>query len=503
MSSSKILRNTMFLYFRMLVTMLISFYSARVVLNVLGVVNYGLYNVVGGVVTMFSFLSSSLATASQRFFSFELGKNDFLNLRRTFSMTLSIYFILGIIIVILAETFGLWFLVEKMNVPSGRLSAAIWVYQFSILSFLIGMLITPYNAAIIAHENMKVYAYVSIIDAVVKLSIVYCLVYFSFDKLKLYSFLLFIATIITNSIYFYYARSRYNECKYVFFWEKKLFREIGSYSGWNLFGALAAVFNAEGINILLNIFFGPVVNAARGIAFQINTAVNQLVNNFLMASRPQIVKSFAQGEVKGMIQLVFQTSKFSFFLLSIIIIPLLLEIDFVLSIWLKEVPESTSLFARLILITALIDCLSYPLMTAAQATGRIKLYQIAVGSVMLLNLPISYIYLKMGSEPTAVFYIAICNSFLCLILRLFFLNAMVELPIFSFLKTVFQKCLICFGISFIVPYILFNHIAYDFLRFFSVLFLSIILLLLSIYCIGLTKNERMFIKTVVKNRLGY
>jgi O-antigen/teichoic acid export membrane protein len=316
-NNKRIARNTLLLYFRMLLTMAVSFYTVRVVLDTLGVRDYGIYNVVGGVVTMFSFLSATMASASQRFFAFEIGRKNFEQLKKTFGITMTIYFIIGLVILILAETVGLWFLNTRMTIPLERLEAARWVYQFSILSFMVTMFSIPYNAAIVAHERMNAYAYVSIMEVLLKLGAVYMLVAFSFDKLKLYSILIFVVISITSMTYRIYCRKNFEECRVSFYWEKGLFKEIVTYSGWNLFGALASIFNNQGINIMLNLFFGPVVNAAQAIAYQINTAINQFVQNFLMAARPQITKYYANGELEQMLKLVFQSSKISFFLLFI------------------------------------------------------------------------------------------------------------------------------------------------------------------------------------------
>jgi O-antigen/teichoic acid export membrane protein len=279
-NNKRIAKNTLMLYFRMLLIMGVSLYTVRIVLNTLGVEDYGIYNVVGGIVVMFSFLSNTMASASQRFFAFELGRKDYDQLKKTFSMTVTIYLIIAVIILILAETLGLWFLNTQLSIPVERMETANWVYQFTIFSFMMTMLTVPYNAAIVAHERMNVYAYVSIVEAFLKLLIVYILVLFSYDKLKLYAILMFGVTTFITLIYRTYCKRQFQECSYNFYWEKPLFKELIGYSGWNLFGAIAGILNNQGINILLNIFFGPIVNAARAIAYQVNTAVNQFVTNF-------------------------------------------------------------------------------------------------------------------------------------------------------------------------------------------------------------------------------
>jgi O-antigen/teichoic acid export membrane protein len=392
-NNKRIARNTLLLYFRMLLTMVVSLYTVRVVLNTLGIVDYGIFNVVAGIVTTFSFLSVTLATATQRFFSFELGRNNYEQLKKTFSMTMTIYIMVAIIILVLAETLGLWFLNTKMSIPAERMEAANWIYQFSILSFMMTMFTIPYDAAIIAHERMDVYAYVSMIEVSLKLLIVYLLMIVSMDKLKLYAILILGVTTIITLIYRTYCQKKFDECHYSFYWDSNLFKTIAGYSGWNLFGSLAGVFNDQGINILLNIFFNPVINAARGIAFQISNSINLFVSNFSTAVNPQIIKYYAQNENQKMQTLVFQSSKFSYFLLFIITMPVLLETNLILSLWLKAVPEYVVLFTRLVIITTLIDSLSGPLITSALATGKIKYYQIIIGGFKLFNLPICFFFL--------------------------------------------------------------------------------------------------------------
>ncbi|TXH20808.1 MAG: lipopolysaccharide biosynthesis protein [Chitinophagaceae bacterium] len=499
-NNTRIAKNTLFLYFRMMVTMAVSFFTVRVVLDTLGVVDYGLYNVVGGIVVMFSFLSGTLSTAAQRYFAYDLAKGDQARLQSTFCLTITIYFLLGILIFVLAETFGLWFLQNKLVIPKDRISSAFWVFQFSIVSFIITMFAVPFNALIIAHEQMNVYAYVSIVEVVLKLLVVYFLILFSSDKLILYALLLLIVTILVNTIYILYCKRKYESIRLRFYWEKKLFKEIASYSGWNLFGALAGVFNSQGVNIILNLFFGPVVNAARGIAYQISTAINQFVQNFLVASRPQITKYYALGDSEKMHELIFQTTKFSFLLLSIITVPVLLETPFILSFWLKEVPEFTIVFTRLILINALVDCLSYPLMAAAQATGKIKYYQSIVGSIMILNLPVSYLMLNFGLSAEAVFYISIGNSIVCLFVRLILLNRMIKLSIGYFFTKVVLISFSCFAFAYVIPKVLTINFQSNVYRFFVSIFTSTLVLTSVTYFIGLTNFERESIQQAFKRK---
>ncbi|WP_175579282.1 lipopolysaccharide biosynthesis protein [Maribellus luteus] len=483
----------MMLYFRMLLMMGVSLFTVRVVLDTLGTVDYGLYNVVGGIVTMFSFLSATMSGASQRFFSFELGRKDYTQLKRIFSITLLIYAIFGAIVLFLAETVGLWFLNHKLTIPSERISAANWVYQFSIFSFIVTMFRTPYNAIIIANEKMDVYAYVSIVEVILKLLIVYLLLLFSFDKLKLYAALMFVVTLIVALVYIIYSRRKFEETKFTFYWNISLFKEILSFSFWNLFGAIAGIFKGQGVNIVLNMFFGPAVNAARGIAFQVNSALNQFVQNFMTATKPQIIKYYAEGEKGKMFKLVFLSSKLSFLLLFIVTMPVILETNFVFNLWLKETPEYVILFSRLILINTLIDSLSYPLITAAQATGKIKQYQALIGGVMLLNLPVSYFFLMLGYSAQSVFIIAIIISIINLFLRLFMLKKMIGLSLKQFVSDVLIRISITAVIAYILPCFVFIKLSYGISRFFIVVLMGFVSSCIVIYSISLLKNERKYI----------
>lgn len=485
----------------MLLTMGVSLFTVRVVLDTLGAVDYGLYNVVGGVVTMFSFLSGTMANASQRFFSFELGRKDLIQLKKTFSMTMTIYACLAIVILILAESVGLWFLNNRMTIPADRMVAANWVYQFSIFAFMMTMFTVPYNALIIAHERMKVFAYVSILEVTLKLLIVYLLLYFSFDKLILYSILTFLVTTIITMVYRFYCRRQFQESKFSFHWNKALFNEILNYSGWNLFGALASIFNNQGVNILLNIFFGPVVNAARAIAYKISSVINQFVMNFMTATQPQIIKYHALGDNKSMLDLVFKSSKLSYLLIFILSMPVLLESEFIFSLWLNEIPDYVIVYTRLIVIAALIDSLSFPLKTAAQATGKIKKYQISVGTVMLLTLPTAYLFYEYGFSSETVFYIAIINSIVCLFLRLILLSSMVGLKLSNFFSKVIFPIIIITISSYVLPLLIIYGMNQGILRFFLILVIGTFSTILFIYTLGMSRNEKKYIMGFVKNKL--
>ena len=497
-SNKRIAKNTLMLYVRMLLTMAITLYTSRIVLNTLGVEDFGIYNVVGGFVTMFAFLNSAMASATQRFLSFEIGRKDFVQLRNVFSMSVNIHFIIAFVILLLAETIGLWFVNTQLTIPADRMNAAQWVYQFSILSMMVSIVSVPSNAIIIAHERMNVFAWVSIAEVSLKLLIVFMLQWFGFDKLKLYAVLVFSVSLVIRLIYGVYCKYNFKESKFRFFWDKPLFKTLMSYAGWNLWGNASSVLYGQGINVLLNIFFGPTVNAARAIAYQVRGATNQFVQNFQIAMNPQIIKLYATNNLKKMHLLVFQGAKFSFFMLLILSLPILLETNIILSLWLKHVPEYTVVFTQLVIINILIDSFSRPLMTAAQATGKIKLYQSVIGGLQLLIVPISYLFLKLKFEPQVTLYITIIISSIALFVRLFILHGLVKLNINSFISKVIFNSLLVAVISVLIPFGLKESMDESFARFLIISFVALLSSTLTIYYIGLNKKEKKYILNLVK-----
>jgi|SRR5690554_3225715 len=489
----------MMLYIRMLLTMAVTLYTSRIVLNTLGVEDYGIYSVVGGFVTMFGFLNSAMASATQRFLSFEIGRKDVIQLRNVFSMSVNIHFIIALVILLLAETIGLWFVNTQLTIPPERMVAAQWVYQFSILASMVNIISVPYNAIIIAHERMNVFAGVSIAEVGLKLLIVFMLQWFGFDKLKLYAVLMFAVSLIIRLIYGAYCNKKFKESKFRYYWNKPLFKILMSYAGWNLWGNVAGVVMGQGVNVLLNIFFGPGVNAARGIAFQVRGAVQQFVSNFQMAINPQIIKSYASDNLKYMHQLIFQGAKYSFFLLFIMSLPIFLETEIILRLWLKTVPTYTVIFTRLIIVHILIDCFSGTLMTAAQATGRIKLYQSVIGGLLILNLPISYMFLKLGYAPQITLYVSICISGIALFGRLYILKKLVKLKVISFFKSVILRSVSVGLVAITLPLVIYLNNDPSLARFFILGISSLISAFCAIYFVGLDKNEKKFFKRKISS----
>lgn len=490
-------KNAAMLYFRMLLTMVVTLYTSRVVLQTLGVEDYGIYNVVAGFVMMLGFLHGAMSAATQRFLSFELGKKIGKNTSNIFSMSFNIHLLISFFVLILGETVGIWFIRTYMTIPMDRFYSAEWVFHLSLISFMITVISVPYNALIIAHEEMNVFAWVSIIDVLLKLLIVFMLSWFRIDVLILYALLNLIVVLIVFLIYKSYCKSKFIESHFRFYWDRKLFNTMISYTGWNLWGNIAAVLSSQGINVLLNIFFGPSVNAARAISIQVSSALNRFVQSLQVAVNPQIIKSYATQNMTYMHNLVCYGAKYNFFLLLFLSAPIFFNTNLILNTWLINVPDNSSIFVKIIIINVLIDSISAPLMTSAQATGKIKLYQSIVGGILLLNLPISYIILKSGAEPQTVFYVGIATSILAFASRLVILKGLTQLPVTDFLKEVVIRCLIIILIVMLATYIIFIYLFKD-INFWIESSVICLFVLLSIAIFGLNYLERQYIINKVK-----
>ena len=489
-NNKRIAKNTLLLYVRMLFMMAVSLYTSRVVLNALGVEDFGIYNVVGGVVAMFTVLSGSLSAAISRFITYELGKRNQENLNKIFSSAITIQLGLAGIIILLAETVGIWFLNVKMNIPEIRMEAANWVFQFSILTFAINLISVPYNASIIAHEKMSAFAYISILEAIGKLAIAYLIVVSPIDKLIFYAILMCIVALIVRFTYGNYCKRHFSECTYHFIWDKQLLKQMFGFAGWNFIGASSAVLRDQGGNVVINLFCGPTVNAARGIAFQVNTAVNQFVANFMTALNPQITKSYAVGNKEYMMTLLFQGARLSFYMLLLLSLPILVNTHYILELWLKIVPEHAVLFVQLVLIFAMSESISQPLITAMLATGKIRNYQIIVGGLQMMNLPISYLLLRLGFFPEIVIIVAICISQCCLAARLVLLRGMIGISIRKYLQKVYFNILTVSAISIVLPLISTQYIDETFIGFIIVSLIAVVCTIISIYFIGCNRQER-------------
>jgi len=498
-NTKRIAKNTLMLYVRMLFGMLVSLYTSRVVLQALGVEDYGIYNVVGGVVAMFSMISNSLSSSVGRFLTFELGKGDMEGLKKVFSTSLSIHVALALVIVLLSETLGLWFLNTHMTIPENRLYAANWVFQASVLTFVINLLSVPFSASIVSHEKMSAFAYIGILDIILRLLIVLFIAYsgLEFDRLIVYALLLVGVVCIMQAIYWNYCTRHFEECKFRLSFDSGYWKEMSSFAGWNFIGGAASLLKDQGVNILLNLFIGPVINAARGIANTVNNVLASFASNFMIALKPQITKSYAAGDYGYMVSLVERGSRFSYYILLLFALPMLFETEFVLTLWLKHYPEHTVNFVRLILIVTMCDILSNTLIILKAATGNVRNYQIVVGGMLLMNFPLSYFCLKVDFPPESTLVVALLVAVFCLFLRLLFLR---EIPGFSMKRYLCKVCgnvLIVTFISMILPLLLYMQMSDGIVRFFLICVLTTLCSSAAIYFVGCNKNEQMFIREKV------
>lgn len=498
-NNKRIAKNTLMLYFRMFLIMGVSLYTSRVVLNVLGVEDFGIYNVVGGVIAMMGVLNSAMSVSTTRYITYDLGTGNITKLKQTFSMCFQIFVMLSIAIFVLGETVGLWLVNTQLTIPESRIVAANWCYQFSIIACISNLLLNPFNATIIAHEKMNIYAYISILDAFLKLAVVYLIAILPIDKLISYGGVLMMASMIITIIYVVYCYRNYKESRYSFYWNTSLFKELMSYSWWNLFGSLSGIAKGQGLNILLNVFFGPTVNASRGIAYQVNSAVSQFFTNFYTAVRPQITKYYSRNELENMFSLVFRSSKFSFYLIFLLSLPIIIEAPFIINLWLGQLPEYVVPFVRIIVVITAIDSMSNPLMTSAHATGNIKFYQFTVGMMNIMILPASYIVLKIGGcSPVVVFIVSLCASIISLFLRLWIVGRLMPFPKVRYINEVFIKSILIGLIASIMPLVMHKLLSPS--SFVSVLICAVCVLstLIVVYIFGITKGERNFLKSIIK-----
>lgn len=503
-NNTRIAKNTIFLYFRMILLMAVSLYTSRVVLSTLGIDDYGIYNVVGGFIGMFAFLNGAMAGCTQRYITIALGKGDEQNLKRVFSTCVITHGMIALIVFVLAETVGLWFVLEKLVIPENRMTAAMVVYQCSVVSTMVMIMSFPYNADIIAHERMSAFAYISIFEAFANLGVVYLLCIGLFDKLALYAFLLLVVKVSVIVVYRIYCKRHFEESVFRWLFDKGLLKEMLSFTGWNLWGGIAGTLMGQGINVLLNIFFGPAVNAARGVAVQVQGAVQMFATNFQTAINPQMMKSYAAGDLHSMHVLLFRSAKFTFMLLLCLMLPLMFEIDVVLGLWLKQVPEYTNIFVCLMLCISMVDAISNPFMTASAATGRVKVYQSVVGGILLTIVPLAYIPLKLGADPYVVFVVHLSIAVVAFVARLYIVSKLINLSIIDYLRNVIVPCF-CVGVLSVLISVFIKQMFSQGLLF-SVCEGVVILLVvvLTSFFLGLTKGERDFVLSKVsmlKNKI--
>lgn len=501
-NNKRLVKNTIFLYFRMLLLMFVGLYASRVLLRTLGIDDYGLYNVVGSIVTMFSFLNATLSTSTQRFLNIELGKDNASNVEKVFSCSLLLHLLLVGIVLILAETIGLWYVMEKLVIPPGREVAAMFVYQFSVISICIQIIQLPFMSTIIAHERMNIYAYVSIYEGLAKLCILFAIQILPYDNLILYALLLLCVQFSVAIIYNIYCQRNFNEARFRIYYEKGLFRNMMGFSGWNIVGNLASVCNSQGLNMVMNAFFGTAINAARGIAFQVHGLVQQLISNFQLAVKPQVIKYYAAGQMKEMTELVFNAAKYSAFLVIIATVPLMLEIRPVLKLWLGDYPEYTVVFAQLILFRSIISSMTGNIVMVVHASGYLKNVGLFSGTILLLVLPISYILLKMGFPPYIPFVINIGAALGDAFFELYWMKRYIGFPMRRFYSNVYVPVFLLFAIIFTLSYGL-QCIMIDcneYIRMITVSIFSIIVSCCLIFRFGLSKSMRESVAKKITSR---
>ena len=492
-NSKRIAKNTLVLYVRMLFLMVISLYTSRVILQALGVEDFGVYNVVGGFVALFAILSRSLSTAASRFLNFTMGRGDKEKLSNVFSTTFIIHAVLAILIAILAELVGVWFVNEKMVISPNRLEAANWVFQFSVLAFCLNLITVPYHAAIIAHERMSVFAYISIFEGVGKLVICYLVMVAPIDRLVFYAILMFLIHVGITFMNICYCRKNFEECILRSVYDKSLLREIFGFASWNMIGSSSAILRNQGNNILINLFFGPVVNAARAVANQVLHAVHAFVENFFIALKPQITQSYANGNWSYMMTLIFQGSRLSYYMLLILCMPILLNTDYLLHLWLRTVPDHSVSFVQLTLIFTMIESLSSTLITAQLATGKVKKYQLVVGGLQMMVVPVCYVILKFGGIPETILYVSIVFSISCLCARLYMLRTNIHLDVLAYIKKVVLNVVLVSLTAAVLPCLIIFYFEESLFSFFIVTIVSLTSSFLSVLFVGCKSEERQFV----------
>ena len=498
-NNKRIAKNTLFLYLRMIIVMAIGLYTVRAILDLLGVVDYGIYNVVGGVVSMFAFLNGTLSTSSQRYFSIELAKGDLKRLNQWFCLNITAFSIFILIFLVFAETIGSWFVNTQMTIPEERMFAANVVYQLSIISFCISFYSIPYNALIIAHERMSAFAYISIIEALLKLGIVFVLSIITWDRLIIYGILMFLTACGITLSYVIYNLIHFRESKYHPYWNKREFKEIMGFSGWHFFGTFSVTIRSHGINILLNLFFNPAINAARAVAFQVYHAVSLLSSNFFLAVKPQIYKYYAAQENEALYKLIMRSTILCSLSVSILVFPILANTSYILSLWLKVVPQYTIIFTQLVLINGLIEATNGPTIAAVLATGNLRNYELVVSTLSIMNLPFSYIALKFGAEPTITILISIIISIIITYTRAHILCKRLILQITKYVIMFLRLLLASIIISCIIYFSMYNK-ADNFVSLVTHSFYAVILCIIIYLVVAFKKKDTISIYRLITKK---
>lgn len=498
-NNQRIAKNTILLFIRTFFVMIISLYTSRVILRVLGVEDYGVYQVVGGLVAMFSVISGALSTAISRFITYEIGNNNAEKLKRIFATSVIIQIVIAVIVLILAEVLGIWFMETKMQIPDGRMTAARWVLHCSLLTFCINLLSVPYNACIIAHEHMKTFAYVSVVEALFRLGVCFLITCLPVDRLISYVILLTLMAILIRFVYGYYCKRHFEESRAKLTFHRDIFKEMFGFAGWSFFNNAMSIFNNQGVNMLINVFFGVSFNAARGIANQIENAVVQFVNNFTVAINPQITKSYAAGDLSGMHTLVCRGTKFSFYIFFMMALPLICEAEKILSLWLVDVPPSAVILVQLSLVLGIFDCIGSSGFTACMASGKLKKYSIIISSIAFLEFPLSWLAFSLGGAVVVSYYLYIIVKALVLIARMFLMQEMIHMPTRTYFTNALLPIIETTFIAIIPPLLVLFLLPPSLIRLLLSTFIGVASVGLTSLFIGMTKNERIVITEKIKN----
>ena len=499
--NSRIAKNTIFMYMRMAITMLVGLYASRVVLRVLGVEDYGLYNVIGGIIALFTVLNSALINTTSRFITFSLAKGNAIDTRQTFNMAFLMHFVVALFLIVIGETVGLWYLHHKLVVPVGREFAAEWLYQFTVVSAVVGTINVPYNACVVAHERINVYAILHIIDSVLKLVVVFIIQVAPYDKLIFYAALMLLVTVFNFLFNCVYCQQRFNEVRFMVYWNREKFKEILQFVGWALFGNFSNMFYTQGINLMLNVFCGPAVNAARGIAVQVQGVVAQMANNVQTAINPQIIKTYSTNDLDRMQMLICASSRFCYYLLLLFSLPIMLEANYILHLWLGVVPAHTVNFIRLTLMTVLLDAFINPMFTANLASGKLNIYYIPVSVVSVTFMFLTYFAIKYTLVPESTFLCYLAMVALGLVVRILVMRKQVQLKSSIYIKAAILPAMVVTLLASALPVASHLLVRGNIVRLFATLITSGISTVVVVFFVGITKQERQFAVQFLKNKL--
>lgn len=501
--NKRIAKNAFLLYLRMLLQVCLSLYTSRIVLAVLGFEDYGLNNVIGGIIAMFGFFNFAMTNATSRFITYALGEDNLRKLKEVFTTASFIHFFIAFIIIVIGETVGLWYLENKLVIPEGRHFAAECLYQLSILATVVSIISVPYNSCIVAHEKMSAFAYISIMDTILKLLIVFVIKYSPFDKLIFLGVLTFLVGIIDRIIYGVYCSKHFEESRLIKFWDWKLCKKMLSFAGWSMFGNFSFLFYSQGLSLILNFFCGTTVNAARGIAISIENITRQLASNVQTAINPQIIKNYAKEDKRRMFDLMYASTRYCFYLLLFVSLPIIFETPYILSLWLDEYPEHTVNFVRLTLLIIMFDSFVNPLFTANVATGRIRNYQVGFCIVTFLFMPITYFSISLSGIPEYVYYSAIVMNIIALIVRLYVTKINIDFNIREYCNSVVLKIILVSVLSLVFPLLIVHFMQEGTTRFFIVTVTTALSVLMVVYLFGINSSERIFVNNKIKNIFNY